>query len=341
MVAQVTSKEDLASELTLALRAHYGPNLVIDNMLTVAAGASRDTWSFRATTTSGEHHDLILKRDPPATKVANEGDIQVTNGIDRASEAKLMSLAGDAGVPEPEVVLITEPDSAIGAGFVMTRVAGESLGGRIVRNEEFTEARKVLAYQCGEALARTHAIERARLPALRLLDPAAHLALYRDTLHLFDTPQPGFEYGAKWLQERLELAGARQTLVHGDFRNGNLLVDAAGLTAVLDWEFGHLGDPMCDLGWLCIRSWRYGGTDKPVGGFGERQQLFAGYEAGGGPTVDPEAVRFWEIFGCMRWGIMCLQMGYAHLTRSYRSIERAVIARRAAETEYDLLQLVD
>ncbi len=333
-------EQELAAQLSAALTETFGQAPAIAGLLKLPAGASRETWSFTATA-ERETAELILKRDPPATKPMTVDGVEVTHGVDRMTEARLMQRAGAAGVPEPEVLAISTADNPLGAGFVMRRVPGESLGGRIVRQPDFADARKVLAFQCGEALAKLHAIPTDELPTLRGLDPAAHLALYADTLHRFDTPQLGFEYGIHWLTERLELAGGRHGLTHGDFRNGNLIVDRDGLAAVLDWELGHLGDPMCDLGWLCIRSWRYGVTELPVGGFGRRADLFAGYEAGGGPPVDPEVVRFWEIFGCLRWGIMCLQMGYAHISGSYRSVERAVIARRAAETEYDLLQLLD
>ncbi len=341
MADEDNESAELARHLAEALKPVLGPEVTVHDLLRIPEGASRDTRSFSAHDGSGRVRQLVLKRDPPRTQRADADGVEITHGIDRATEARLMMLAGEAGVPEPEVLLISAPDSAIGAGFVMSRVAGESLGGRIVRRPEFAAARERLAFQCGDALARTHAIDPALLPPLRSLSPGEHLALYRDSLHRFDTPQPGFEYGIKWLEERLELAGARHGLVHGDFRNGNLLVGEDGLAAVLDWELGHQGDPMCDLGWLCVRSWRYGVTEKPVGGFGEREDLYAGYEAGGGGAVDGDCVRFWQIFGSLRWGIMCLQMGYAHISRSYRSIERAVIARRAAETEYDLLKLLD
>ncbi|HZD25867.1 MAG TPA: phosphotransferase family protein, partial [Alphaproteobacteria bacterium] len=206
---------------------------------------------------------------------------------------------------------------------------------------QFEEARKTLSFQCGAAAARIHAVPRASLPALRELPPREHLQLYRDTLDSFGYPHPGFEYGLRWLEERLELAGKRHTLVHGDFRNGNLIVGPDGLRAVLDWELGHLGDPMCDLGWICLKSWRYGVFEHPVGGFGAREDLFAGYEAAGGPAVDPEAVRFWEIFGAMRWGVMCMIFAFNHLSGRHRSVESATIGRRAAEAEDDLLELVD
>ena len=111
MPQQVTSKEALADALADALSERYQSRITIGNMLAVAAGASRDTWSFDATEAGGVRHALVLKRDPPATKLAVDGVVQVTHGIDRMSEARLMELAGEAGVPEPEVVMVSEPES--------------------------------------------------------------------------------------------------------------------------------------------------------------------------------------------------------------------------------------
>src|SRR5699024_1062018 len=123
------------------------------------------------------------------------------------------------------------------------------------------------------------------------------------------------------------------------FRNGNLLVNEDGLCAVLDWELAHMGDPMEDLGWICVNSWRYGNIDKPVGGFGEREDLFAGYESAGG-RVCPERVRFWEILGSLKWGIMCEGMAHTYLSGTERNIEKLAIGRRASEAEIDLLRLL-
>ncbi|MFA5123081.1 phosphotransferase family protein, partial [Zavarzinia sp.] len=142
-----------------------------------------------------------------------------------------------------------------------------------------------------------------------------------------------------WLKAHLPAAPAVPRLVHGDFRNGNLIVGPDGIRAVLDWELAHLGDPLEDLGWLCVPSWRFGGV-APVGGFGTRDDLFAAYEAASGTPVDAGAVRFWEVLGTLRWGLICAESANRFLTGGDRSVERAVIARRASETEIDLLDLL-
>ena len=116
-----------------------------------------------------------------------------------------------------------------------------------------------------------------------------------------------FELALRWLREHDPGPSSEVTLVHGDFRHGNLIIGPDGVRAVLDWELAHFGDPMEDLGWICVNSWRFGEIDKPVGGFGTREELFAGYEEAG-RKVDPDRVMFWEVMGTLRWGIMCCGM---------------------------------
>ena len=252
-----------------------------------------------------------------------------------------MQLAGEAGVPVPEVPFFLEADQLTSAGFVMQRLEGEALGRRILREDTLARARQKLAFQCGEAAARLHSIPHNLLPKLPNLAVPEALAYNRDVVDSFKQPHAGFEYAFHWLRERLELAGDGIGLVHGDFRNGNLLVDGDGLVGVLDWELGHMGNPLNDLGWICIRAWRYGYYDKPVGGFGEIEDLLDGYEAGGGGRVSRDALHFWEVFGCMRWGVICMTLAFTHITGKERSVEKVSIGRRAVEGEYDLLQLVD
>ena len=79
-----------------------------------------------------------------------------------------------------------------------------------------------------------------------------------------------FELALAWLDRKKPAPTAQPVLVHGDYRTGNYLADETGVTAILDWEGAHLGDPIEDLGWLCVKSWRFGAVDRPAGGFGSR-----------------------------------------------------------------------
>ena len=169
--------------------------------------------------------------------------------------------------------------------------------------------------------------------------PREQLAQYLETYDSYDYPHPVFEAAFKWLEQRLPEAD-ELTLVHGDFRNGNLIVGPEGIRAVLDWELTHVGDPAEDLGWLCVNSWRFGETKKVAGGFGSVEQLLEGYRAGGGSGMTTERVRFWEIFGTLKWGIMCMTMYQAFAQGTDRSVERAAIGRRSSETEIDLVNIL-
>ncbi len=316
------------------LAAHYGSGTGLTGLRQLSMGASRETWSFEAVLSGGEEVPLILKRDPMTASAASPFSVS------RITEGTLIRLANGAGVASPEVPFFLEAEERTSEGFIMQRLEGETLARRILRDEAFAEARTRLAYQCGRAAAQIHHLQQDRLPPLKSQTVLEMLADYRSVLDEFGHPHPGFQYGLRWLAERAELAGDGHGLIHGDFRNGNIMVGPEGLRGVLDWELAQLGNPVGDLGWICIPAWRYG-EEKPVGGFGEVDDMLEGYAAGGGDPISPETLHYWLVFGCLKWGIICLQFAIGHLSGTDRSMEKAAIGRRAAETEYDLLQLVD
>src|SRR5439155_6207124 len=230
-----------------------------------------------------------------------------------ADEVALLRAASRAGVPVPAVVL----DGAIdGRPFlVMERLDGETIPRRILRDDAYADARAGLAAQCGTALAAVHRIQPDDVPGLVVQDP---LPFWRAMLDGLGQPHPTFELAFRWLADREPAGiGDRTAVVHGDFRNGNLIVGPDGLRAVIDWELAHLGDPMEDLGWLCVKAWRFGAS-LPVGGFGTRQQLFDAYAAASGTPVDAEIVRWWEVVGTLKWGIMCIAQAATHLSGATR-----------------------
>lgn len=330
------------------VRAALGTEAAVVSQARLPGGASRETWALDVVIGGEERHELILRLDSPGAALEAGGDL--------AAEARLMRAAAASGVPVPaivatssDVVLTGEAGAGAADGaragaevrpfILMGRVPGETIPRKILRDERFRDARPRLAGQCGEALAAVH---RMPLDAVGVAAGAVPdedpLGQWRQVLDLCGQPHPVFELAFRKLAATRPVA-ARRTVVHGDFRNGNLVVGADGIRAVLDWELAHVGDPVEDLGWLCVKAWRFG-SPLPVGGFGGYDELVEAYEKASGYPVDREALRWWEAFGVLKWGVICVMQTMRHLAGGARSVELAAIGRRVCENEWDLLELL-
>ncbi|MGA0838834.1 MAG: phosphotransferase family protein [Pseudomonadales bacterium] len=304
----------------------------------LSGGASQETYRILIATAAGER--TLCMRRAPGGGVPIAPEDRVNPGL--AVEAELMRAARAVGVPEPEVYHVLEAADDLGEGFIMEWLEGEALGARIVRAPEFEALRPRLAYECGRVLAQIHSIDlesTGLASKLRTITPEQYVRQTWERYQLFHTPQPMIDYAAQWLLANLP-AAPRMALVHNDFRNGNFMVNADGIVAVLDWEVAHIGDPMRDLGWICTNSWRFGNAAAPVGGFGEYRDLFRGYEDQSGIIVDPAAVKFWEVFGAFWWAIGCLGMAEHYRVGPDQTVERPGIGRRSSECQADCVNLL-
>ena len=315
---------DVAEQLGAALGGR------VARVTRLSGGASRITSAFDLETPSGEVRALILQRARGG--VSAEGSAQ---GPGVRVEACLLRAAREAGVPVPGVVAAGVPDGLRPGWLVVDRLEGETVPRRILRDEEFAEARSALTDQAARALAAVHSIDPASVPGLPSADPLRQPLDLLDALH---EVRPVLELGARWLA-RGRPPMDESVVVHGDFRMGNFLVDRGGLRGVLDWELAHQGDPAEDIGWLCARAWRFGGPG-PVGGFGELDQFLTAYATAGGRTVDVDRVRWWEAYATVKWAVICLLQASSHLSGTTRSVELAAIGRRVCESEWDLLALM-
>jgi len=320
---------ELAGVLTSRLQALWGTAVEVTAVRPLPGGASRESWDVRVRTGGVGNSDgdaerrLILLRDAGGRARQPARNVAV--------EAAAMIAARTAGVPVAE--LYDHGEGALGRAYLlMERLDGETIPRRLLRDDAYATARPGLAYRLGEVLARIHQIDPETLPGLPRVDALGQLTeLYRG----FAEPRPALEIGLRWLREHQPLPVV-ETLVHGDFRTGNLMVGADGLHGVLDWELTHRGDPRQDLGWLCTKAWRFGSAS-PVGGFGPRADLMAGYAAGGGTPPDPQTQRWWELYGTVRWALLCRSQAERYLSGAEPSIELAVLGRRVCEQEYDVL----
>ncbi len=332
---------ELESKLADFLARETGAARVsISGLRKLPGGASRETWAFDAAFENGSTaiRHLVLRRDPGTTSVES----------DRAHEFRLLQAARRSGVPVPDVYWLGTDPSTLGARFfIMERIEGETLARRLLRDPAYEQARRVMTGQLGAILAAIHAIEPAThgldfLPTPGDTGPPAAAELERyDQLYrgLAPEPHPVIELALRWLAARIPTTPAL-AVVHGDFRIGNVIFGPEGVRAILDWELAHRGDPMEDLGWMCVKAWRFGSA-RPVGGIGEREELFVAYEGAGGRPVDARAVHYWEVFGNLKWAVICIAQARTHLDGGVPSVELASLGRRTAEVEHELLTLID
>ncbi|MFZ9426667.1 MAG: phosphotransferase family protein [Ilumatobacteraceae bacterium] len=310
------SAGDVVEEIADGLRRTLGAS--VTELSRLSGGASRETWRFVA-----DGRPLILQRQ-------RAGDTR-----DMSVEAAVLRAASRAAVPVPELLASGREEG--GASFmVLSLVDGETIARKILRDDRFAVARGNLVSQFASALAAIHSIDAAEVPGLPTTDQVAQYRQSLDDLNeQLQQAHPTFELAFRWL-ERNRPTTARRCVVHGDFRLGNVMVGDDGLRAVLDWELSHVGDPMEDLGWLCVRAWRFG-SEHPVAGIGDYDTLLDEYQKASGLPADRDALRWWEVLGTLKWGIMCMLQASAHLLGFSRSHELAAIGRRVCENEYDIL----
>jgi len=293
----------------------------------LAGGASKEAWAVDVTA-GGEPVELLVRR-------AAGGVIHESATLPLEQEYRVIEAAHAAGVRVPRPYgYLGELDGR--EAFATERVAGETIGRRIVTRPELEGARHALPLQLADEIARVHAIEPDVLPFLRAADVLGH---FEQELDSVGEPHPAIELGLHWLREhRPEPLGP--VVLHGDFRIGNVVVSERGFEYLLDWEFAHLGDPREDVAWPIVRAWRFGGDGLRLGGIGEVEPYLERYCELTGREIVVDDLYWWEVLGNVKWAVGALTQSRRHLSGQERSVELAVLGRLAAEMEYELLDLL-
>ena len=299
----------------------------------LSGGAIQESWGLEVAA-DGASRALVLRKDAEGT---------IAESRSREDEHVLLSAAWEAGVQVPRPLAFCADPALLGGPFALVeRVSGVGYGPKVVRDASLGGDRAALVRELGRQLARIHAIvPDAALAAVlgpRPKDPAlAEVARLRDALDALGESRPGLEWALRWA-ERHAPRPEEVVVTHQDFRTGNFMIGKTGLTAILDWEFAALSDPMADLGWFCAECWRFSRPDLEAGGLADRAPFYEGYQAESGRRIDPARVRWWELIAHVRWAVIALQQG-ARQASGTEALSLALTARIADTVELMALRL--
>ncbi|MCC6612140.1 MAG: phosphotransferase family protein [Anaerolineae bacterium] len=335
----MTDALDFQQRLSAYLTEASGAPATVTHAAPLAGGASRDMWLIDAEV-GGEALKLVLRRDSPTT--------MLDEALTREQEFGLMQAAHADGIRVARPRWLCTDVDVLGAPFfLMDYVPGIAIGRKVVQAPELAEARALLPAQMAEQLGKIHALDYRAHGIDFLPEPAeGHTPIQdaidqaRGVLDALQIKHPAFEFALRWAEQNAP-SSERLTVIHGDFRIGNLIVNANGLAAIADWEFSHIGDPLEELGYCCMRDWRFGVRHLRLGGVGDREPFLQAYERIAGTTIDRQAVDYWECLGNVRWGIICLAQANRHLSGHEPSVELASLGRRSAEMQYEMLRLIE
>ena len=306
----------------------------------LAGGAVQENWRIDVTVTGGAEpgaHRWVLRTDAAA---------RLDVSLDRVAEFRCIEAAHKAGVRVAEPIAVSTDAALIGAPFAIQGfVSGSAQGRRLVRDPALPDFGDALARDLGAELARIHGIRPAAgvLPFLPVPigNPNRRVVTeLRKSVDRASEPRPALEYILNWLDKNAPEPKI-MTLVHGDFRTGNYMVDQGRLAAILDWEFCHWGDPREDVGWFVARCWRFGNDDKVAGGIAKFASLLEGYNAVADVTISASDIQYFEVLAAAKWAAISLLQGDRFVTGGERSIELALTGLMPPEMEFDALEIIE
>ena len=264
---------------------------------------------------SADINRIILANDDELIVRRTLSQEKSVMAIPKILEAKIQKVVKKNGAPVPAIIFEFSEGEEIGEGYVMEAIPGETIPRKILRDKKFASAREKLPFEIGKSLAKIHQTQLDDLKALDQVTFSDSLGKLFQVYLSFNQPQPVFDLAFKWLEAQ-KLTEYGDVLVHGDFRFGNFIISEENLESIIDWELAHIGNPMEDLGWLCVRSWRFGNVEKRVGGLGDIKDLIAGYESNSDIKIDESQLDIWQLYGSLRWGVICMMQTFAHLSLS-------------------------
>jgi len=248
------------------------------------AGGSREGWWVDVSGPTGTH-ELFLRRD------AGNGPLSGTRYSLEREARTLQALAG-AGLSIPHVIGINDREHC----YLMQRMPGQSDFRRVAASPEWD----AVSRQYVEQLWRLHSLDPSKLPLPdhplpqraedhALFEVSTWSAIYDRQVSV---REPLVDFGFAWLRHHAPKRVQKTVLVHGDAGPANFLFEDGRVTALIDWELSHVGDPMEDIGGICVR-----GTWTP---FGNLATYLREYERQSGLEIQRESVLYYMLVQFMR-----------------------------------------
>lgn len=288
---------ELASRIAnyLAARMQQADEVAVDDLARIYGGSSQETFRFRARWTKGGEavdRQLILRRDATAGLVVAERDLEFN--VYRA-------LAGQ-GLPIPSVhFLELEPEWLDRPFFIMDLCPGKP-GSPFVPADPYDGHSESVARQFWTIMGKLAAIDHNVVGLQSLRNGNAFVGFWSLELDRWEAIldageaviEPAVRGAIRWLRRNPPPAPAKASIVHGDYRSGNFLFTPDGeISAILDWEMCHIGDPLEDVAWSIDPFW-------PITRHLPLDEGIALWQAASGMALDREALRWWQLFSAVK-----------------------------------------
>jgi aminoglycoside phosphotransferase (APT) family kinase protein len=299
-----------------------------------APGASHESWVFRVGEAPGSK--VVVRLEP------DEGPFIDYDG---KREASLLDRLAGLGFPVPRVLAVGGRD-VVGARFmVLEWIEGEVLN-PWAASDMAPDERRRRAAALAAMLARVHQAPWRNLVGVELAENDDGLDALLEQFgralgELRVVNSVVLDFVRVWLQRHARERTVQQSIVHGDFRLGNLVWRGEEIVGILDWETANVGDPYFDIAWMCM-----GATTgaHSIMGLVTRDEFVRLYAEASGREIDPADLTFWQVVaawvrGCTEARLLDISvMSHAPPARDARDLSWEF---GSARTEEELFLLID
>ena len=313
--------DEFSSRIAAYLEARIpgASNVEVSGLSRIHGGASRETYRFHAEwDEAGTKKDraLILRRDPEASLIETERDL----------EYNAYKAFHPTGLPVPEPLFLETETKWLDRPFFVMEQIMDSQAASPFSPDPYGELREKLGEQFWRYLGQISGADPDAIGFSASMEPVKPEECWKRELDKWEqvidedelTPQPIARAAIRWLRRNPPPPPGKIAVVHGDYRTGNFMFNGEGaITAILDWEMCHLGDPLEDLAWAADPLWAFGNYERPAG-LVSREEAYRIWQETSGVEIDAHAFKWWEIFAAVKGLAIWISAGKEYQTGANR-----------------------